>query len=97
MNKFKGFSYEDGRIVPVAYLDGYIVGDRMLQDVAFKCEINPSGEMSVCFADPMESHGLDKGLWERRALEAAKKYDVFSENVDLTGEDLVLEEDEKTS
>ena len=91
--KFKGFSYEDGKTVSVAYLDGYNFGDKLLEGVSFKCEINDEGELTASFTNPEGSYekGLNQKKWVKEAQAYAVDNDIFSEKPDLTGEDLFLE------
>jgi hypothetical protein len=91
--KFKGFSYEDGRIIKVAYFDGYGFGDRMLEGVPFKAEVTKDGKLKVSFAEPDGAYeqGLNRKKWEKEALEYAETEDMFSDSIDLRGEDVALE------
>ena len=96
--KFKGFSYEDGRIVPTAYADGYWFGDQLLEGVAFKITVQEGGSLK---AEMVESGGayekkLNKEYWESIAVEYASRLDIFYETASLGGEDLALEEMEES-
>ncbi len=89
---YKGFSYEDGRIVNVAYFNGYDFGDRMLEGVPFKAEVI-NGELRVSFAYPKGRYesGLNQDKWLKEALEYAQDNDTFFERATLDGECLYLE------
>jgi hypothetical protein len=89
---FKGFSYEDGRIVSTAYFDGYNFGDRLLEGVSFKAEV-ADGKMAVSFTNPNGKYekGLNQSYWLEKAQEFAANHDIFSELPNLRGEDLALE------
>lgn len=92
MPKFKGFSYEDGRIVSTAYFDGYDFGDRLLEGVSFKAEV-VDGKMTVTFTNPNDKYerGLNQSYWLEQAKAYAEEHDIFNETPDLRGVDLALE------
>ena len=92
---FKGFSYADETkpLVKVAYFDGYAFGDRMLEGVSFKAQIDADGHMSVAFTNPdgRYEQGLNQKKWLKDALAFAEEHDIFCEQSNLRGEDLALE------
>ena len=90
--QFKGFDYEDGRIVKVAYFSGYPFGDRLLEGVMFKATIQDDGSMKVEVTPESADYlrGLNAKKWLKEALEYAQGNDLFSEKPDGSGEDLVL-------
>lgn len=94
--KFKGFDYEDGRIVKEAYFNGYNFGDRLLEGVIFKATIQNDGTMKVEVTPASADYlrGLNAKKWLKEALEYAQGNDLFSEKPDGSGEDLQLLEAE---
>lgn len=92
---YKGFSYDDGRIVKVAYFDGYSFGDRLLEGVPFKAVV-VDGELRVSFAYPKGKYEswLNRDKCLKEAMEYAKDNDTFFEKPTLDGECLYLEEDQ---
>ena len=91
IGKFKGFDYEDGRVVNVAYFSGYSFGDRLLEGVMFKATVNDNGSLSVEVCDSSKDYmrGLNGNKWIKEAYEYAAGNDVFSET-ENGGEDLCL-------
>lgn len=79
--KFKGFDYEDGRIVKTAYFDGYSFGDRLLEGVWFKATIQEDGTLEVEPCKKSESYlaTLNRNYWIKEALQYAEGNDLFSE------------------
>ena len=89
--KFKGFDYEDGRIVKVAYFDGKDIGDRILEEVMFKVEVQDDGTLNVSVVPSSAEYfsTLNEQKWLKAALEFAEGNDVFCET-EKGGEDLCL-------
>lgn len=88
------FSDESGKTYSEAYFDGYPVGDRLLEGVAFKCVIHPDKHLTVETAEDARAYMED--LNERRWLEAVLNYvvrkaDWFYELPGLSGEELCLD------
>lgn len=90
--KFKGFSYDDGRIVNAAYFNGYHFGDRLLEGVMFKATVSKDGFLQVEHSGKNKNYWkmLNNEYWLKAALEFAENNDIFSEKID-GGEDLLLE------
>ena len=94
--KFKGFGdYETGKVeTNVAYFNGYEVGDRILEGVMFKAEIDAKGIMYVSFVDDPETdpylHTLNHKYWLGLAASFAVQNDIFCDNVSGSGEELCL-------
>jgi hypothetical protein len=92
--KFKGFDYENGKIVKVAYFNGYAFGDKLLEGVMFKAEIVADGTMNVSLTKDAEVYfktaKLSQKQWLKEAYEYAEHNDIFSENENGTGADLCL-------
>jgi hypothetical protein len=90
----KGFSYDDPSkpLVKVAYLDGYLFGERMLEGVVFKFEITPHGKMKASFLNPngIYEQGLNQKKWLKDALAFAKEHDIFDDSPTLDGEQVLL-------
>ena len=61
-----------------ALLDGYYVGDRLLEGVMFEVRIEDDGTFSATPCDAREMHGLDTAMWLKRAADYATKRDVFT-------------------
>lgn len=89
--KYKGFDYEDGRIVKIAYFNGYNFGDRLLEGVMFKAIVNDEGDLRVEITDNCKKYfeNLNKKKWLGEALDYAKNNDIFSEK-EHGGEELCL-------
>ena len=95
--KFSCFRFDDGRTTNKAYLDGYSIGDRLLEGVPIEVEINADGSLRVEFyiADDAARNyiaKLNREHWVTVAKEFAEEYDIFSSTPDLCGEDVALEE-----
>jgi len=81
--KFKGFGdYETGKVeTNVAYFDGYAFGDRILEGVMFKAEIDAKGIMYVSFVDDSKTDPylcqLNENHWLENAAEYAEHNDEF--------------------
>lgn len=92
MKKFEGFQKENGQIVKEAYFNGYGFGDTILEGVSFKATILKNGKMQITIPPISEPYmnTLNKNYWLKHAKNYAEQNDLFSENEDLTGEDLEL-------
>lgn len=85
------FQKEDGSLVDHAWVDGYAVGDRLLEGVMFKITIDEDKKFHAEIDKFAKDYFND--LNEKKWLKAIEKYasstDIFSENVD-GGEDLIV-------
>ena len=77
--KYLYFENESGDQFDTALMDGYSVGDRLLEDVMFVCKIE-DGKLNVIGVDedskPYFSE-LNEKLWMERAQKYAQDYDMF--------------------
>lgn len=76
------FDDEDGKEFQTAYIHGYHFGDRQLEGVFFRCDLDDEGILEVGPVDPRELHGLDVPYWLGAALDYAIKNDIFFEHPD---------------
>jgi hypothetical protein len=67
-------------LVPIkyAYMDGYVFGDRILEDVMFKYWIDDKGKLKSDFAKP---NGYTKGLNKKKWLKESIGYVTAVEGV----------------
>ena len=94
--KFLGFSEDDQTIAThVAYVDGYHIGDRLLENVMFRCEVVADGLLEVTLTPDADryfkSQRLDRKSWlEAMCSYAVQDCDTFAENEDGSGRDFGL-------
>jgi len=86
----KAFDFEDGRTTQVAYLDGYAFGDRLLENVIFRCELLPDRRLQVSVTPRCQKYfeKLNQKTWLQAALTYAIGTDTFCETETGHGEDL---------
>lgn len=90
--KFKGFEKENGEIVRTAYFDGYAFGDRILEGVRFRCDVQKDGTLKVECAPRSRDYfsTLAEKKWLKDALAFAEEADIFSEDEEGEGDQLFL-------
>lgn len=101
MKFYAGPIGEDLVEIDVAYLDGYAVGDRLLEGVMFECRIDPTTgpdwniTVNVCPQHAEYFTALNHEMWLTKMTDYAndKYVDSFLANVEGT-EDAYLEEDD---
>jgi len=91
--KYKGFSYEDGRIVKSAYIDAYAFGDTMMEGVFFKITVLEDGTLKAESSKKSKEYmkQFNEEYWIKEALRYAERTDFFFSKHG-GGEDLELEE-----
>ena len=89
---FKGFKKEDGTIVKSAFIDGYPVGDRLLEDVWFKVSVKEDGTLHVEIADSSREYfeSFNAKKWLKAMKDFAELTDLFYELDEGGGEELEL-------
>lgn len=87
------FKCEDCGDVKMVTLDGYAIGDRLLEGVMFNITKRKNGTFKAVFAEPDSRYvqGLNKRKWEKDMAEYAAETDVFA--CGTCGGDIYVEED----
>lgn len=71
------------------YFDGYCIGERMLEDLPIKIEIQPNGDLQASADWPK---GVDAQHWTEVAVRFARQHDVFSTTPELDNDDGFIED-----
>lgn len=65
--------------LPFVYYNGYGVGDRVLEGVLFKCELNDDGtwDIDISERDAKYFSTLNEEMWLEEVREAVPRHDFF--------------------
>lgn len=66
--------------IEMALLDGYLVGDRLLEGVMFECRQNDDGTFVIQVEESSKPYfsNLNEKKWLEEVCKKAQKYDVFT-------------------
>jgi hypothetical protein len=83
------FKDDNGNLYNEAYLDGYEVADRLLEQCYFKITIDSNNKFHATIADPgnLYYRGLDIPYWTSMMEQHASEQDIFMRSTSLANQE----------